>query len=618
MKMNQSQKQNPGDETGSPNNIGFSRAVRNVVFAALALVFAQVQAVRADWVNLTGAETAPNIAEITVLDDRVRMALEIYIQNLPQFKELVPDALLKSDAVANRPPLEERVKSFATNQLKVIGPDGEHLPVELKRAEPRLRKDRFSPFAGIINPYTRRKVPEAPKDKRVLFVELDYPFTGKPETLTIVPPMNEEGRPTVTIGFIAYHKAVPIIDFRYLTAPAQIKLDWDDPWYTKFENPNLKRHHKSALMSFLYVEPREVRHEVLIRIRDLQEWVELDVEGKEELNPNDQKRLKEIAKEFFMGRNPLKIDGEATKPASARAAFLTVSLSGLQVLEGDKPIDHNAAILGIILSYPIKHIPKNIAVDWELFSDRIKSLPATTIDPAGPLAGIVRYDDPVIEWRNFLLKYKEPSVEPVVVETSSSFAVPVVSLLLVLMAIGATVFAFRQKSAHRGAWAAGVAVCIVGAFLARSTAVWDVRLPLSGAPDEAASKQIIDGILTNVNHAFLEIDPGARSRSLSVIVDEEGLKEVETELEEALAIKVAGGGIAKVAEIENLELAELTPLDGKDGFRSLAQWTAKAQAGHWGHTHRRTIKFRALLELVEKDGTWKLANITVVDAKQES
>jgi hypothetical protein len=25
----------------------------------------------ADWINLTGAETAPNIAEITVLDDRV-------------------------------------------------------------------------------------------------------------------------------------------------------------------------------------------------------------------------------------------------------------------------------------------------------------------------------------------------------------------------------------------------------------------------------------------------------------------------------------------------------------------------------------------------------------------
>lgn len=48
--------------------------------------------------------------------------------------------------------------------------------------------------------------------------------------------------------------AVPIIDFRYLGAPARVMLDWDDPWYTKFDNPNLKRH-KSVLLSFIYVEP---------------------------------------------------------------------------------------------------------------------------------------------------------------------------------------------------------------------------------------------------------------------------------------------------------------------------------------------------------------------------
>jgi hypothetical protein len=30
--------------------------------------------VRGDWINLTGAETAPNIAETTVFDDRVEVA----------------------------------------------------------------------------------------------------------------------------------------------------------------------------------------------------------------------------------------------------------------------------------------------------------------------------------------------------------------------------------------------------------------------------------------------------------------------------------------------------------------------------------------------------------------
>lgn len=40
------------------------------------------QAARADWINLTGAETAPNIAEITVLDDHVKVVLEVYVGDL--------------------------------------------------------------------------------------------------------------------------------------------------------------------------------------------------------------------------------------------------------------------------------------------------------------------------------------------------------------------------------------------------------------------------------------------------------------------------------------------------------------------------------------------------------
>ncbi|MDH3581312.1 MAG: hypothetical protein OEM91_11900, partial [Hyphomicrobiales bacterium] len=63
---------------------------------------------------------------------------------------------------------------------------------------------------------------------------------------------------------------------------------------------------------------------------------------------------------------------------------------------------------------------------------------------------------------------------------------------------------------------------------------------------------------------------------------------------------------------------EGSDLEGRSGFRSVAEWTARASAGHWGHAHRRRIRFRALVELVEDNGAWKLGGITVVDAKQQS
>ena len=43
---------------------------------------------KADWLNLTGAETAPNIAEIYVLDDRVKLVLEVYVGYLDNFSDL--------------------------------------------------------------------------------------------------------------------------------------------------------------------------------------------------------------------------------------------------------------------------------------------------------------------------------------------------------------------------------------------------------------------------------------------------------------------------------------------------------------------------------------------------
>ncbi|MFQ5545604.1 MAG: hypothetical protein ACE5FE_06480, partial [Acidiferrobacterales bacterium] len=176
---------------------------------------------RADWINLTGAETAPNIAEIYVLDDHVKLVLEVYIGDLETFEELIPDDWLK-DLAVQRPALAERLRIFSSKKFQFITETGTKLQAQLQLIEPRLRKDRKSPFAGMINPITRQRVPEAPTDKRVLYAELIYAFKKKPKELIIIPPLDEEGRALVTIGFIAYHKAVPIIDFRYLGAAAHL------------------------------------------------------------------------------------------------------------------------------------------------------------------------------------------------------------------------------------------------------------------------------------------------------------------------------------------------------------------------------------------------------------
>ena len=583
---------------------------------ALVILAAGAISARADWMNLTGAETSPNIAEITILDDRVRIALEIYIGDLETFQDLLPDDWLKA-APADRLALADRLKRFSSRTLPVVTDTGTSLSVELKLVEARVRKERYSPFAGMINPTTRQRVSEPPSDKRVVYAELDYPFGVKPESLTFAPPQDEDGTVKATIGFIAYHKAVPIIDFRYLSAASKVELDWDDPWYTKFDNPNLKRHHKSALMSFLYVEPREVRHEVLIRARELQDWTDLGLDKDAVIGIEEQSTVKERAGAFFVTRNPLSIDGKAAAPVSSRVEFLDISLTGLQVIEEPKQLDLSTAIVGVILSYPVKHLPKQAAVRWDLFNERTERIPATAIDPAGPLASYLEADDPTFEWRNHLLKYQEPKVTPVTLKPGGSVSVPILSVVFLVLALAAAVLAVRAWRGSRTVWAVIAGLNMAAAALLIRVVAIDVQVPLAGPPDETASAQIVTAVLTNVNHAFLENQPDELRRALGVVVAEDKLEDVEPELQRALAVKITGGGIARVDAISDVTVKDVAELDGAAGFSSLAEWSAKATAGHWGHVHRRDIRFRALVEMVRTEGAWKLAGLTVVDVKQE-
>jgi hypothetical protein len=224
-----------------------------------------VPASYADWINLTGAENSRNIAEIYVEKDHVKIKLEIYVEDLFVFEELIPDNIFP-EPIPNRPNLDERLQNFADSGFQVITDTGEKLSATLDLVERKMRVERPSPFAGSINPYTRQRIPGPPDDKRVLYVELTYPFEGNPESLTFIPPVNEKGYPRASIGFLCYHEGVPVVDFRQLTGQNILYLKWDDPWYSFFEKKQLKRTLQSGVRTYLYIEPYEVRQEILVRV----------------------------------------------------------------------------------------------------------------------------------------------------------------------------------------------------------------------------------------------------------------------------------------------------------------------------------------------------------------
>ena len=76
-------------------------------------------AANADWINLSGAENARNIAEIHISSDHVRIDLEIFVGDLVTFDRLIPDGFFK-DTDIERPPLAERVQRFSDEDIQII------------------------------------------------------------------------------------------------------------------------------------------------------------------------------------------------------------------------------------------------------------------------------------------------------------------------------------------------------------------------------------------------------------------------------------------------------------------------------------------------------------------
>ncbi len=539
-------------------------------------------------INLTGAETAPNIVEIYVLDDHIKVKLEVYVGDLKKFKELIPDEWLKNSSnnstsasnssdelIRNRPSLEQRIKIFAAERLQFVTEKGVKLQAKLKLVELRTRVDRLSLFSGMINPTTRQRVKAAPEDKRVLYAEIIYPFPGKdkisrPEQLTIIPPLNDQGDATANIGFLAYHKAVPIIDFRYLGQLVTLNLDWQDPWYTKFSNKILSRHHKYPLMLYLYVEPRQIRFESLLRISEIATITGFDVEQRTLSVEQKHKLLQEHIINYYTQNETLQIDGESFKPDSVRVEFLHATLSGLKVLENSTAVDDSWLLVGVSQLYYITALPQKIEKHWQYFSQRVDVIPVTVTDPVGPFRSVINKDDPGFGWQNFLKKYSDPVIQPVTVETGWSANIPY---------IGETQI-------------------------------------ISWMPEQQEALMIVADVLENVRIAFIEQEPHRFSEALGQTVRSKNIDITKGELGKLFSPKVTGGAVGAVQVFKDLKISNMRELVDPDGFSTTISGSAIIKAQHWGHIDQRQIQFQLLLDLIEDKNQWRLADLTIIDLKE--
>ena len=559
------------------------------------VVISATTAAHADWLSLSGAENSPSIIELHVEADRVRLILEIFKTDRAGFRDLLPEEFTESD-----------VPSANIQPLRVLTPEAGTLTGEVVVAELRERIDRASPFRNLVDP-SRIPFSRPPEDPTVVYLEVVYPLTARPQEITVIPPLKPSGYPSATLGFIVFHQTVPVIDFRYLSGAETLRLDWSDPWYSRFDNPNLRRHHEAALMSFLYVEPYEVRHEVLIRIKDLRNRIPLGLRGEEFVEVDELDELQQRVGDYLLQRNPVRIDGQEARPILDRINFVSVGLTGIQVIEQPQRLALNTAILGVIVAYLTEGLPQEVTLHWDLFDEQNQQIPATATDPAGPFASFLTPADPLLRWTNFLNNYESPMVRQVGV-TSTSVEIPAATVIAALLVLVAA-WNWRRRL-ERTRIAVLIALILCGGLLYPYARI-GVGTGMPSDSDSEAIHQVVSSLLENAYRAFEFRREEDVYDKLALTVSGDLLADVYLQHRRAMEIENQGGARARVKSVEVLSVEPA----GRDAtYRCI--WIAGGSVGHWGHVHYRRNRYEAMLTIEPSNGVWKLAGMELLEERR--
>ena len=542
----------------------------------------------------TQAMFATTIAEFYVENDTLRVELEIGLADLPAFANLLPDDIYAK--LGNEPrPLAERLETFFGRDLAIFADGGSPLAGRVLEMgpRPRVRRDDITGEPLAANP---------DEEEIVVVATLAYPFQERPDFLVL------RGPAGASLGFVLYHAGIAVNDFRYLTPGATVDLDWGDPFYSRFRNRGMRRQYFAAMSGFLYVEPYEVRKEIILRPRDLEQWIDLGLAGRDTIPAELQPELKRKVAEFLRGHHKVLIDGEAVPGELARINFLERTLRTSRVVDPPRDLDRDAATLGAIFVYPTNGLPESVTMEWDLFGGRIQQVPAASVDQAGPLPVILEPDFHMLEWQNFLKNPELPTLQ-VLAPPPSAAARALLWLRWILLA---ATLGLAGAALLRGLWdQRRLQVAVVAVAVLAGASFWFAR---GASLSDESARTVIAGLLHNVYRAFDYREEEQIYDVLAKSVEGELLAQIYLETRRGLELANQGGARAKVKQIEVVELAATPEADG--AFRANAVWNVAGSVGHCGHVHSRSNRYRAELLVSSVDGSWKLTELSILEEER--
>lgn len=558
-------------------------------------------------------------AQVFVASNSARVRIQLFAEDLFLFHDLQPSDI---DVL---PPEELR---------RGLNSHGDFLLDKVK-----LRDAAGDAYEGRVTDVQPFEIPEDGIKVEELMLhsatyEIEYPFKSPPEFLTLQQDISDESFIFPSEMKLTLHQAGTELTYTEVLKPGAaqtLRFDWSgdslsdeatdeewEAWFDRQREATLGITSYSSVYSFIYIEPAEVRHEILIPLATLRNILPLEHKDPAFIEIGEQDGVRKLIQEWLTDKNPATVNNSAVQPEFTRIDFYGLNLKDFAKQAAERKVSMASGRVGVILTYDAPSYPvRDVSLSWDVFNSSLRKIQSVVIEYPDSMerfefSRFKKPEENVFRWQSEGENLPAAAeLIPADTPTMPTIGIPAISLMFIF---GAGVFLLATTQ-HKGR---NVITCVVLAAITVPFAHIQVQNPFQRPPAIAAStaKKVFETLHAG---AYRALDFGTEDRiyeELERSIDGDMLEAVYLQLREGLQVREQGGAVARVRSVE-YAAGEQTTNDGSEeiwpGFRFRSRWTVSGTVEHWGHVHERQNQFCALFAVEPKDGVWKITDMQIED-----
>ncbi|TRX70245.1 HupE/UreJ family protein [Carboxylicivirga sp. M1479] len=371
----------------------------------------------------------------------------------------------------------------------------------------------------------------------------------------------------------------------------------------------------TPIMVFLSVEPYEVRKEVLIKGTEVVRILGLEVDQGNIMTTQQQAEIKAKLVQLIGEKDRTIVNNSAVFAESVTANFVRLGKGGVSINETAVDVVLDEAIVGISLNYLTDNYPDSIRSSWDLFPET-KDVDLSMVDPHATIAAVLKPENNSIKWKSRIKGFKVPALEPIEVE-SEPIAIVSYSLWLCLIVVFIALWFFNRSHVYKARTKVYfLSLTMLGfALFPFARPALGFSIVSHAKPSLEKGEILLSDLLTNVYRAFDKKQEDEVYDRLALSVSNEQLAEIYLQNRESMALENRGGARATVDELSISKLHKIDKIE-TNNYLADVEWAVRGSVNHYGHTHYRQNKYRALVTFIIDEEVWKISDIEILDARR--